>query len=108
MPVPVASTHYKGAGLEAVKFEQMDTTGPFARLKDTSTKSGDQPTESAPEPAPPATNDSHAASQPCNDVPAFQHALETCDLCFKYPGIGNMCLLTLETSCSDAAVNLIC
>lgn len=99
MPVPVASTHANGKGLEAAKFSQMETEGPFARLK----SSG--PAAAASEPAAQTARATEAAdpaaaqSQPPDEhsVPAF--ALETHDLSFKYPGIGasnssRLCLIT--------------
>ena len=88
MPIPVASTHANGGGLEAAKFAQMETEGPFARLKSSGPAAAATKPAAETAPATQAADPAASQSQPADEhsVPAF--ALETHDLSFKYPGIG--------------------
>lgn len=84
MPVPVASTHAKGKGLDAAKFSELETEGPFARLKASAASAA--PSEPAADAAPAVATPTAAQSESASSVSSF--ALETHNLSFKYPGIG--------------------
>jgi ABC-type cobalamin/Fe3+-siderophores transport system ATPase subunit len=91
MPVPISVTHPKSKGLASHVSNQVETAGPFARLK--------QQQSDAPSTTPPAAplNEPQQPASPANGGPngAADHEASVVvdNLNFSYPGLGAFCFL---------------
>lgn len=96
MPVPIAVTHPKGAGLTAANPATLETAGPFARLaaaaaaaKEAAAAQQQQPQQQASvQQAQPQQTVTGSQQGVCNGHSEQQHTVAVDHLDFSYPGLG--------------------
>lgn len=117
MPVPVSTTHANGVGNAGAVSEELQTQGPFARLKRPAAAQSAENGDAQPADGPADASGKAAADDTCQQAPTAASAeaatppqataaaapIETQHLTFRYPGIGEVMGAHVDIRCVQHA-----